>query len=135
MMDNCDQRTDSRRKELGSAGISPDAPLLLRFVLVVIVIVIVLIPIVIGVPAMAVFIPPAVGVLPTPRAGFGEFYAILRDLGTVPAVMLGSFVKLVVDVDDSLLAVVVRTNNARRREQKAGPEGNSHEGIANRLRW
>ena len=78
-------------------------------VVVVVMFVIVVVPIMLGMPAVSVFIPPTMAVSPTPGARLRQFMAILGGLGAVPAMMLGGFVKLVVSPDDTLLAVVVRT--------------------------
>jgi hypothetical protein len=78
-----------------------------RFRLVA-VIVVVIIPVVIGAPAMGVFIPPAMFVLPAVRTGFGKFLAPMLGLGAIPAVMLGGFMEFMIRMTDAFLAVVVR---------------------------
>jgi hypothetical protein len=87
-------------------------------VVVVMMFVIVVVPIMFGAPAASIFIPPAMAVLPTPGAGFRQFMAIFRGLGTIPAVMLGGFMKLMVCPDDALLAVVVSAHGCRAREEQ-----------------
>jgi hypothetical protein len=73
-------------------------------------VVIVIVPIAIRAPAVSVFVPPAMAVVPAPGARFRQFVAILRNLWAVPTMMFGGFVKLVVRPDDALLAVVVRAH-------------------------
>jgi len=81
-------------------------------------VVIVVIPIAIGAPAVAVFIPPAMAVFPTPGARFSELMAILCSLRTIPTMMLGGFVEFVIRTGDAPLAVVVRAQWAGAREEK-----------------
>jgi hypothetical protein len=69
-------------------------------------VVIVIIPIVVGVPAALIFVPPAVAVFPAVRACFAEFVAPVFRFGALPAMVLDGFVKLVVSPGDALLAVV-----------------------------
>ena len=89
-------------------------------VMIVVVIMVTVVPVVICAPAVAVFIPPAVPVFPTPGAGLRQLMAILGGLGTIPTVMLGCFVKLVVRVGDALLAVVVRAQRGGTHKQHCG---------------
>jgi hypothetical protein len=89
-------------------------------VIVVAMFVIVVVPIMLGAPAVAVFIPPAVAVFPTPGTGFRQLMPILGGLGAIPPVMLGCFVKLVVCVGDTLLAVIVRAQRGGAREEERG---------------
>ena len=72
------------------------------------VVVIVVVPIVIGAPAMGVFIPPAMFVLPAVGTGFGELLAPMLGLGAIPAVMLGGFMEFMIRMTDTFLTVVVR---------------------------
>jgi hypothetical protein len=76
-------------------------------IVAVVVIVVVFVPIMIRAPAMSIFIPQAMVVIPTPGARFRQLVAIFRGLGTIPAVMLRNFVEFMVCVDDALLAVVI----------------------------
>ena len=87
-------------------------------VVIVVVIMVAVVPITIRAPAVSIFIPPAMAVLPTPGAGFRQFMTIFRGLGTIPAVMLGGFVKLMVCPDDALLAVVVSAHWCHTREEQ-----------------
>jgi len=77
-------------------------------VIVVVMLMVVIVPIMLAAPAMAVLIPPAMGMFPAPGACFGQFVAVFRRLRAVPAVMFGGLVKFVIDVNDALLAVVIR---------------------------
>ena len=83
-------------------------------------VVIVVVPIMLGAPAVAIFIPPAMGMLPTPGPRLGQFRAILCNLRAVPAVMFGSFVKFVIRANDALLTVVIRAHRSGAREEKRG---------------
>ena len=88
--------------------------------MVVIMIMIVVIPIVIRAPAVAVLIPPAMAMFPTPGARFRQFVAVLRGLRAVPTMMLGGFVKLVVCPGDALLAVVICVQWGGAGEKQSG---------------
>ena len=90
---------------------------------------IVLIPIAFGVPFLAVFVPPAMAVFPAPFASGNEVAALLSNFGTIPAVFFGGFVKFVINVDDSLLAILfVGGTRFRRAEQHRGTsDGGSYE--------
>jgi hypothetical protein len=72
------------------------------------VIMIVIVPIMVGAPAMGVFIPPAMFVFPAVGTGFGELLAPMFGLGAIPAVMLGGFMEFMIRMTDAFLAVVVR---------------------------
>jgi hypothetical protein len=75
--------------------------------MVVVVVVIVVVPILIGVPLVGIFIPPAVIMLIAIRTRFGEFLAPVLCVGTVRAVLMNGLVKLVIRVDGALLAIVI----------------------------
>ena len=75
-----------------------------------IVIVVMVIPITIGVPAVRVFVPPAVVVFVAVRAGFGELVEPVFSLRTLQAVVLDRFMKLVVRLADTLLTILVCTD-------------------------
>ena len=77
---------------------------------------VVLVPVTIGVPFPGVFIPPAVTVFPAPFARDFQFRTFRFGLGTVPAVFLGGSVQLVIDADDSPLAVFLIGARVRRTE-------------------
>lgn len=70
------------------------------------VIVVVVIPIALVVPALAVFIPPAVDMFPTVRAGFGKFMTPVLGLGTLPTMVFDGLVQVVVCLSGAFLAVV-----------------------------
>jgi hypothetical protein len=96
---------------------------LMVVVIMVVVIVIVVVPIVIRAPAMSIFIPPAMAVFPTPGARFRKFMAIFRGLGTIPAVMLGGFVKFMVRAGDALLAVVIGAHWPGTHKEQCSAQG------------
>ena len=84
-----------------------------------IVVMIVIIPIMIGVPAVCIFVPPAMVVVPAVGAGFGKFVAPVFRLGTLPTVVLDGFVQLVVCLGGALLAVVGADNSRARKQNGA----------------
>jgi hypothetical protein len=121
--DSSDQITESRKQKVPGGCPAPEVELGIGLVVVVVVVVvmmfvIVVVPIMFGAPAVSIFVPPAMAVLPTPGARFRKFMAIFRGLGTIPAVMLGGFVKFMVRPDDALLAVVVSAHRCRAREEQ-----------------
>ena len=69
-------------------------------------IVVVVIPVTIRAPAMAVLVPPALVVLPTPRASVSQFLAPMPSVGTVPAMMFRCFVQFMIGLDDAFLTMV-----------------------------
>jgi hypothetical protein len=81
---------------------------------------IVIIPIVIRAPAVRVFVPPAMIVLPAVAARFGEFLAPVLCLGAVWAVMLDGLMEFVIGIDSALLTVVIGAD-MRRAHEKNGP--------------
>lgn len=76
-------------------------------------IVIVVVPIAFSTPAMFVFIPPAVAMVPAIAACSGQFGAVLCGLGTVPAVMFDGFMELVIGASDAFLAVIFCAQRGR----------------------
>jgi hypothetical protein len=83
-------------------------------VMVAITVVVVIIPIALAVPAVTIFVPPAVAVFPAVGACIRKFMAPVFGLRTLPAVFVDSLMKLVVRFDDApLTGVVVRPDNAR----------------------
>jgi predicted short-subunit dehydrogenase-like oxidoreductase (DUF2520 family) len=102
-------------------------------VMTVVMIVIVIIPIAVCTPAMAILIPPAVVMLPTPRASGGQFFAPVSSVGTVPAMMFRSFVQLMVGLDDAFLAIVIGTENRSASGKKNRAEGKGREKTLRRL--
>ena len=78
----------------------------MEYGLTIAVVVIVVVPIMLGVPLVVVLTPPAVIVFPTIAASRIELRAILNGLGTVPAMMLSSFVEPMVGVGNALLAII-----------------------------
>ena len=85
--------------------------------MVAIMVVVMIVPITFGVPAMPVFVPPAVVVFPAVGARIGKFMAPAVGFRTLPTVVFDSLVKLVVRFGGALLAVV-RARNCGAREKK-----------------
>jgi len=81
-------------------------------VMVAIVVVIVIIPIALGVPAVTIFVPPAVSVFPAVGARVRQFMAPAIGFRTLPAVFLDGLMKLVIRFGDAPLTGVVRPDNA-----------------------
>jgi len=75
-------------------------------VVVVIVIVVMIIPIVFAVPAVSIFVSPAVAVHPAVGACFRKFMAPVLGLRTLRAVVFDGLMKLVVRFSGAFLAVV-----------------------------
>src|SRR6266481_9679504 len=88
-------------------------------------IVIVVVPIAFRVPAVAVFVPPAMALVPAVFPRFTQFVAGTIRLLTLPTVMLHGFVQFVVRLGDAALAtmVVIRKCTGRPGEgQHAGKQ-------------
>ncbi len=128
--DSSDQITDSRKQKVpgNRPALSVDSGIGLVAVVVMVV------PIAIRAPAVAVFIPPAMAMFPTPSARFGKLMAIFYSLRAVPAMMLGGFMEFVIRVGDAPLAVVVRVQWCGAREKKRGAQGSRGKKCAN-PRW
>src|SRR2546421_2223937 len=80
--------------------------------------VIVVIPIAFGMPAVAVFVPPAVPLIPTVLPRFVQFVPSVVRLSAVPTVMLHGFVKFVVRLGDAALATIVAFSGRPRRSRE-----------------
>jgi hypothetical protein len=93
--------------------------------MIAVVIVVVVIPVVVGMPTMLVFIPPAVRVAPAIFAGFVQFVPSLIGLLAFPAVMLDGFMKTMIGPGDAPLAIVVISAQTRRaaEEQESRQRG------------
>jgi hypothetical protein len=89
------------------------------WLVLVVEIVIAVVPTTVGVPAVRVFIPPAVFVFIAISAGFREFVPPVFGLRTFDAVVLDGFMKFVVRLDDALLAIVVRADDQRADEKES----------------
>jgi len=70
-------------------------------------VVVVVIPVTISVPAMVIFAPPAMAMLPAIFASFVKFTTVFGGFWAVPAVVFYSFVKMVIGPCDTFLAVIV----------------------------
>jgi len=125
--DSSDQITDSRKQKVpgNRPALSVDSGIGLVAVVVMVV------PIAIRAPAVAVFIPPAMAMFPTPSARFGKLMAIFYSLRAVPAMMLGGLMEFVIRVGDAPLAVVVRVQRCGAREKKRGAQGGRGKKCAN----
>src|SRR6266481_814341 len=128
--DSSDQITDRRKRKV--PGSRPALSVVSGIGFVVVMVMVVLIAI--RAPAVAVFIPPAMGMFPTPGARFGKFMAIFCSLWAVSAMMLGGFMEFVIRAGDALLAVVVRVQWSGAREKKRGAQGSRGKQCAN-PRW
>ena len=84
-----------------------------------IVVVIVIVPITIGMPAVRIFIPPAVVVFIAVGAGFPEFVPPVFGFRALHAVVLDGFMKFVVCLGDALLTIFVRADNRRGHEKES----------------
>jgi len=82
-------------------------------------VVIAVIPITIVVPAVPVFIPPTMALVPAAFACFPQLMARMVRLPAVPAVVFDSFVQFVVGLGDApLTAIVVIGEGTRRRDER-----------------
>jgi hypothetical protein len=96
-------------------------------------IVIVVIPIAIGMPAVAVFVPPAMALIPAAFACFVQIASRTIRLPTVPAVMFHGFVEFVVRLENAPLAAAVVIRQCPRcsgEGQHAGKHGGSEHGLS-----
>jgi len=91
-----------------------------------VVIVVVIIPIAIGMPAMAIFVPPAVPFVPAVFSRFMQFVPRMLRLPAVPAVMLHGFVQFVVRLGDAALAAAVVIRECTRRTGKGHQSNECH---------
>jgi hypothetical protein len=81
-------------------------------------IVIVVIPITFRVPAVAVFVPPTMALVPAVLPRFTQFEACTIRLLALPTVMLHGFVEFVVRLGDAALAAMVVIRKRTRRSGK-----------------
>jgi hypothetical protein len=80
-----------------------------------------IVPIVVGTPAVLIFVPPAMAVIPAMGARLREFIAPMLSLGAVRAVVFDGLVQFVVCIDGALLTIVFRTYQGSSGEQQ-GPQ-------------
>src|ERR1700676_2758356 len=106
---------DTGAKEKGAANRAAPRRFLGDF-RVLPVIVVVVVPVAIGVPAMVVFVPPAVPVTPAILARCSQFRAPASRLRAVPAMMLRRFVQAMVRAGNAALANVVVGTHSRRTQ-------------------
>jgi len=81
-------------------------------------IVIVVIPIAFGMPAVAVFVPPAVPLIPAVLPRFVQFVPSVVRLSAVPTMMLHGFVKFVVRLGNAAPATSVAFGRHPRRSRE-----------------
>jgi hypothetical protein len=99
-------------------------------------IVIVVIPIAIGMPAVAVFIPPAVPLVPAALTGFMQFMPRAICLPALPTVVFHGFVELMVRFGNATLATIVvfsGRSGCTRKCQHAEKRGCYEQGPAHEL--
>jgi len=84
-----------------------------------IVVVIVIVPITIGMPAVRIFIPPAVVVFIAVGAGFPELVPPVFGFRALHAVVLDGFMKFMFCLGDALLTILVRADNRRGHEKES----------------
>lgn len=101
--------------------------LVIVVVMIVIMIVIMFVPITVGVPAVSIFVPPAMIVIPAIGASFRELMTPFVGFWTLIAVLGDGLVKFVVSMDGALLAIIVRTK--RRRADKHKRARKNHRGT------
>jgi len=99
--------------------------------MVEVVVVIMVIPITIGVPAVGIFVPPAVLVLIAISASFREFVAPVLGLLTLPAMVFDRLVQLMVCLLDALLAILLGAYNRRGDEKKSRRKRRGSERVLN----
>jgi hypothetical protein len=85
---------------------------------ITVVIVVAVIPVVLGAPAVPVFIPPAVSVSPAILACFVQFMTSVVRLLALPAMMLDGFMKTMIGPCDTSLAIVVSAQTRCAGEQQ-----------------
>jgi hypothetical protein len=76
------------------------------------------IPVALGAPAMAVFVPPTMTVLPAIRARFAQFGARVVGLLTLASMMLDGFMKTVIRFRNAPLAIIITGAQRRRACEK-----------------
>jgi hypothetical protein len=75
------------------------------------VIMVVFVPIVLGVPAVSIFVPPPLIVIPAKGSRLNEFVAPFRGFRAVRAVLLDRFVKIVIGFAGVFLSSPARTTD------------------------
>jgi hypothetical protein len=76
------------------------------------------IPITVGMPAVAVFVPPTVPLVPAAFPRFAQFVPRMVRLPAVPAVIFDSFVQPVVRLGDAALATIIVIGGCPRRSRE-----------------
>jgi hypothetical protein len=86
----------------------------------VVAVVIVIVPVALRSPTMPVFIPPAMAVIPAMFTRFAQLGARMVGLAAFASMMLDGFVKAMVSLGDSMLAIVViglQTRSAAEKQE------------------
>jgi hypothetical protein len=81
------------------------------------VIVVVIVPILVGVPAVGIFIPPFVFVFPAPLPRLVQLKAPMLGLLALVSAVLNGFVQPVVRARDATLTIVISAQPRRARER------------------
>src|SRR5579859_866096 len=96
---------------------------------------IMVVPITLIVPAVFVFVPPAMAVFPAPLSGFVELVSPVVRLFAVVAVFFNGAVQLVVSVNQPSLAIVACIRSWRSYQKHAGRKHRRHAGESDRARF
>jgi hypothetical protein len=78
---------------------------------VVIAVVVVIVPVAVGVPSMAIFVPPTMVCSVAALALFMQLVAPMVGLAAVIPVMLDGFMEVVIDFGEALLALIISTHD------------------------
>jgi hypothetical protein len=93
--------------------------------MIAVTIVVVVVPVALGMPAVSVFIPPAMSAAPAIFARFVQFVPSLIGLFAFAAVMLDGFMKTMIGPGDALLAIVVIGAQTRSAGEEQKPRQRS----------
>jgi hypothetical protein len=84
----------------------------------IVAVVIVIVPVAVGAPTMAIFIPPAMAVIPAILARFAQLGARMIRLPALASMMLDRFVKTMVSLGNAVLAIVIRAQTRSACEEQ-----------------
>jgi hypothetical protein len=100
-------------------------------VMIVVVVVVMIVPIMIGVPAVSVFVPPAMTVVPTVGTCFGKLTACVICFWTLPAMVFDRFMNAMVGFGNAFLAIICRglgsCDENCSSEEKGGEDGSRNQ--------
>jgi hypothetical protein len=91
--------------------------------IVAIAVVIVVIPIALGAPAMAVFVPPTMTVLPAILAGLAQIAARVVGLLALASMMLDGFMETMIRSRNAPLAIVIGAQSWHAGEEQKSRQG------------